>query len=50
MHETEATTIISFLPESKDEVALNLYFSICSFIERSFSIYRPELGIYASGW
>ena len=41
--------MISPLPESRDEVALSLYFSICSFIERSFSIYSPELGIYASG-
>ena len=50
IHETDATTIISSLPESNDEVALSLYFSICSFIDKSFSIYNPDDGIYASGW
>ena len=49
IHDTEATTIISSLPESKEEVALNLNFSICSLIDKSFSIYRPEEGMYASG-
>ena len=36
--ETEATTITSLFPESKDEVVLNLNFSILSFIDKSFSI------------
>ena len=45
MHETDATTIMSFLPYNKDEVALSLYFSICSFIDKSFSIYSPDEGI-----
>tara|TARA_B100000513_G_scaffold133_1_gene139 strand:+ start:1010 stop:1189 length:180 start_codon:yes stop_codon:yes gene_type:complete len=49
IQDTEATTIISSLPESKEEVALNLNFSICSLIDKSFSIYRPEEGMYASG-
>ena len=30
-HETDATTIISFLPERSEEVVLNLNFSISSF-------------------
>ena len=38
IHDTEATTIMSSLPESKEEVALNLNFSICSLIDKSFSI------------
>ena len=49
MHDTEATTITSFLPDKRAEVVLNLNFSISLFIERSFSIYVPELGMYASG-
>ena len=38
IHETDATTITSLLPDNKAEVVLNLNFSISSFIERSFSI------------
>ena len=49
MHDTDATTITSLLPDKRAEVVLSLNFSISSFIDKSFSIYVPELGIYASG-
>ena len=33
------------VPDNRDDVALNLNFSICSFIDKSFSIYTLELGM-----
>ena len=46
----EETTITSCLPDRREEVVLNLNFSISSFIARSFSMYVFEDGINASGW
>ena len=43
--ETDATTIISLLPDRSEDVVLSLNFSISSLIDRSFSIYSPELGM-----
>ena len=42
--DTDATTITSLLPDSNDEVVLNLSFSISSLIDKSFSIYVPLTG------
>ena len=47
--ETDAITITSLLPESRDEVVLSLSFSISSLIDKSFSIYVPVTGKYDSG-
>ncbi len=44
MHEMDDTTITSFLPESKAEVALSLSFSISALIDRSFSMYVSVTG------
>ena len=44
MHDTDATTIISFV-SNKEAVAECLNLSISSFIDASFSIYVSELAI-----
>ncbi len=47
--ETDATTNTSRRPDNSEEVVLSLNFSISSLIDKSFSMYVPVVGIYASG-